>query len=264
MPTQETARPSLVGRIAAVLPDRVFVEAIALVHPRVEPEIRRVVGACPPDCVAVDVGAWYGPWTRSMSRRAREVVAFEANPNVAAVLRKTAPANAVVHQVAISDQDGATVELGVSGGRGREGRSSVEPQLHVGAERIAVPTRRLDSYGLEDVRLIKVDVEGHELAVLQGARGVLERAHPVLVVELDVRHGNIAPVMQFMADLGYRASVLSHRGWVEARTEELEDRQQAALSAGRRDGYLASAVRGWDGYVNNVVFVHADSGWQPS
>jgi len=33
------------------------------------------------------------------------------------------------------------------------------------------------------VRLAKIDVEGHELAVLQGMRRLLERDHPVLIVE---------------------------------------------------------------------------------
>ena len=254
----------MIGRIAGVLPDRVFAGLISLVHPRVEPELRRVVGACPRDGVAVDVGAWYGPWTRWLSRRVEQVVAFEANPKVATVLRETAPPNAVVHQVAVSDRDGDTVELAVSGGRGREGRSSVEPRLSVGAERIAVPTRRLDSYDLDGVRLIKIDVEGHELAVLRGARALLERDHPVLVVELDVRHDNVAPVIEFLSGLGYRSSVLSDRGWVETGSEELVGRQQAALASGHRGGYAATALRGWDGYVNNVVFVHAASGWQPT
>lgn len=265
MPREATdIRPTLIGRIAALLPDGVFAKSIAVVHPRVEPEMRRVVAACPRGGVAVDVGAWYGPWTRQMSRRVDKVVAFEANPKVATVLRRTAPANVVVHQVAVSDRDEAAVELSVSGGRGREGRSSVEPHLGVGAERITVPTRRLDSYGLEGVRLIKVDVEGHELPALRGARSLLERDHPVLVVELDVRHDNVAPVIEFLTELGYRSSILSRRGWVETGSEELVDRQQAALASGHRGGYVATALRGWDGYVNNVLFVHAASGWHPA
>jgi FkbM family methyltransferase len=142
----------LVERVAARLPDPVFARTIALVHPRVEPEMRRVIAACPRDGTAVDVGAWYGPWTRWLSRHMDAVVAFEANPKVAAVLRATAPSNAVIHAVAVSDRDGETLELAVSGGRGREGRSSVEARLAEGSERVRVPTRRLDSFDLDRVR----------------------------------------------------------------------------------------------------------------
>lgn len=250
-------------RIAGRVPDALFARAIALVHSRVEPEIRRVVASCPTDGTALDVGAWYGPWTRRLSRRVSTVVAFEANPKVAATLRRTAPSNAIVHTVAVSDRDGKTLELAVSGGRGREGRSSVEPHLSSGAERISVATSRLDSFDLKRVRLIKVDVEGHELAALHGARSLLERDHPVLVVELDVRHGNVDTVMELLESLGYRASVLSDRRWVEVGSKELVARQQTMLAAGHRSGYLASALRGSDEYVNNVVFVHPSSGWKP-
>lgn len=210
----------LLERAAAAVPDRLFVRTIALVHPRVEPEMPRVVGACPHAGTAVDVGAWYGPWTRWLSRRVQAVVAFEANPEVAAVLAATAPPNVVVHALALSDHDGGTLGLGISGRRGREGRSSVEPHLAVGSERISVPARRLDPFALDDVRMIKIDVEGHELAVLRGAQAVLERQHPVLVVELDVRHGDVGPVVELLGSLGYRGAVLSDGGWVEVGSEE--------------------------------------------
>jgi FkbM family methyltransferase len=254
----------LVERVAARLPDPVFARTIALVHPRVEPEMRRVIAACPRDGTAVDVGAWYGPWTRWLSRHMDAVVAFEANPKVAAVLRATAPSNAVIHAVAVSDRDGETLELAVSGGRGREGRSSVEARLAEGSERVRVPTRRLDSFDLDRVRMIKVDVEGHELAVLRGARELLERDHPVLVVEVDSRLGDVDPVMDWLHGCGYRSSALSGGKWFEIGSDELVHRQRSALVRARRSGYLASAFRGPNDFVNNVVFVHPDSGWQPS
>jgi FkbM family methyltransferase len=40
---------------------------------------------------------------------------------------------------------------------------------------IAVPTRRLDDYELDAVGFIKIDVEGHELAVLRGGTETIRR-----------------------------------------------------------------------------------------
>jgi FkbM family methyltransferase len=42
---------------------------------------------------------------------------------------------------------------------------------------------QLDSLGLNRLSLIKIDAEGHELQVLQGARHLLELFHPTLIVE---------------------------------------------------------------------------------
>lgn len=263
--TAQPTEPSrgLVERAAAKLPDPLFVRTIAAVHPRVEREMRRVISACPPEGTALDVGAWYGPWTRHLSRRVDSVVAFEANPIVAAVLRKTAPANAVVHPVAVSDRDDEMVELAVSGGRGQEGRSSLEPNLGEGFDHVMVPVRRLDSFEFARVRLIKIDVEGHELAVLRGAEALLERDHPVLVVELDSRNGEVGPPFGLLGEKGYAAFVLLGRRWNGVVPDELVERQRAALAKGHRDGYIASALRHQDDFVNNVIFVHPDSGWSP-
>lgn len=50
-----------------------------------------------------------------------------------------------------------------------------------GTERAEVKT--LDSLDLPDPDLVKIDVEGHETPVLDGARGMLRTAHPLVVFE---------------------------------------------------------------------------------
>ena len=48
--------------------------------------------------------------------------------------------------------------------------------------------RRLDDLALGDVGFVKIDVEGHELAVLRGAAETLQRNRPPLLVEAEERH----------------------------------------------------------------------------
>ena len=48
------------------------------------------------------------------------------------------------------------------------------------------------------VRLAKIDVEGHELPVLQGMRNLLERDHPVLIVETGAQD-----TVDLLSSLGY-------------------------------------------------------------
>ena len=69
---------TLAARLAPLLPDRLVASTARLVYPRVEPELARLDELCPPGCgTAVDVGGWYGPWTRRLARRARHVVTVE-------------------------------------------------------------------------------------------------------------------------------------------------------------------------------------------
>ena len=67
-----------------------------------------------------------------------------------------------------------------------------------------VPCYPLDTFVHDvPVSLIKVDVEGHELRVLQGAQGILTRSHPILYVEND-RIGNSPALIEFLLTVGYR------------------------------------------------------------
>jgi FkbM family methyltransferase len=67
-----------------------------------------------------------------------------------------------------------------------------------------VPCRRLDELvEPEPVALIKLDVEGYELTVLQGAHALLERNHPVLYLEND-RLESSESLIRWLLDRGYR------------------------------------------------------------
>lgn len=63
----------------------------------------------------------------------------------------------------------------------------------------------------DDVTLVKVDVEGHELRVLKGARQLLERQHPALFIEIRTRRRH-AQVTEFLSGYGYRQVGDVHAG----------------------------------------------------
>jgi len=81
------------------------------------------------------------------------------------------------------------------------GGSSVEPGSHHEPEGTLVPLKRLDDiYNGPGPSMMKLDVEGHELAVLKGARNVIERWKPAMWIEIFDFPG---PVVDFMRELGY-------------------------------------------------------------
>jgi FkbM family methyltransferase len=248
---------NVVASASRVLPDKAFCRAVAVAHRRAEPEMTAVIAACDPDGVAVDVGAWFGPWSYWLSRRVESVVAFEPNPAVAAVLDRWLGATVDVRPVALSDTAG-NGRLAISGRtRGEEGES----HLGTGDGGVPVAVSTLDAQGLERVRLLKIDVEGHELGVLEGARNTLEEWHPVVVVELESRQSDVAGAFGLLASTGFQARVFVDGRWERTGPDELVNRQRRS----RRPpgGYAGSVVRKGNGYVNNVLFVHPESTWVP-
>jgi FkbM family methyltransferase len=165
----------------------------ALLHPpRAHPA---VLAFLHPGSVAVDVGANLGEWTVPLARAvgaAGRVVALEPAPRSAAALEKTLAANgltqAEVMRCAIGDRDG-TAEFAVpvvTSARTDTGTARIGPAC-AGHESLHVPLRSLDSLaaerGLDRLDLIKIDVEGNERQVLEGAATMLERCRPILVIE---------------------------------------------------------------------------------
>ena len=257
---------SSLSRISGLVPDKLFVAAIARAHRRFEPELGRIVGCYPGGGSVLDVGAWYGPWTYWLARRARRVLAFEPNPEVASVLEKCVPGNVTIRRAAASDRTGEAVLALPGGGRGTEGRASLEG-LEDSTRNVSVQTLRIDDLDLDaldlaDLLMIKIDVEGHERAALAGSKEILERHHPLLVVEIEERHGGIDPTVDLLAGLGYHGQVLVRGGWVSLDHFDLKAHQAETLpAAAQGGGYLQIAARGGMHYINNVVFTHAETSW---
>src|SRR5689334_17914847 len=99
------ARPvtAAVSRLSALVPDGFYAGVVARTYRRYEPELRRLDDFCPRHGTALDVGAWYGPWSRALARRVEHVIAYEPNPAVATLLSRTVPPNVRVIQAAATD-----------------------------------------------------------------------------------------------------------------------------------------------------------------
>jgi len=65
-----------------------------------------------------------------------------------------------------------------------------------------VQVRRLDSYGLGACSFIKIDVEGMERQVLEGASGTIQALRPMMYIEND-RRGNSPELIELLRAMGY-------------------------------------------------------------
>ncbi len=172
-----------------------------------EPELRLLPRLCDRAAISVDVGANVGIYTWHLRRLSNSVVAFEPQPDMAGFLRRALPASVTVHQAALSDRR-VTLELRVPVDPDLSGNASVEATNSLEDKpfrTLDVACHRLDDLGLERIGFLKIDVEGHELSVLQGALATLERDQPSLLIEIEERHrpNALASTWAFLERLGY-------------------------------------------------------------
>lgn len=218
-----------------------------------EPEYYLLDHFVDPDCAAVDVGGNEGFYAGRLAQLCPRVHCFEPIPWMAADLRGKLRANVTVHEAAVSDRVGS-VELRIPyvGSVQQHGTSTISADNPLeGAERVELVSCRmttLDAAVSERVGFIKVDVEGHELAVLQGAAGLIARDRPVLLVESEKRHSPGAPedVIGFMRGLGYGGMFLVDGTWHALSGFRSEVHQKRENLVG---------VRKVGTYVNNFVFL---------
>jgi FkbM family methyltransferase len=159
---------------------------------------------------AIDVGANDGSYVHYLRRHARKVIAFEPIPSLADALRAKFRQDVEIRSIALSDRAG-TVELHmpVVDGVTVTGCSTVSPTAsatYPDHRAIEVPMATLDSSYEGDVGFIKIDVEGHEQAVLDGAVQTIRRCRPRMLVEIDERlsPGGLARAKAYFRDLDYR------------------------------------------------------------
>lgn len=180
-----------------------------------EPEIALVPYLCDREHTSLDLGANFGAYTCLMSRYSRICHAFEPLPMLARTLRTGyRRANVVVHQVALSNCSG---HARIRAPRADIGFSTIEPTNvlhgkvidHSRIDEFEVKTCCLDDYGFDDVGFVKMDVEGHEAAVLHGGRHLFETCRPSILVEIEDRHcpGGAGAVFEFLLPLNYSAYV---------------------------------------------------------
>jgi FkbM family methyltransferase len=155
-------------------------------EPHVEATLDRLLG---PGDVFVDVGANVGYHTVRAARTVGpngRVVAVEANPENARLIAHTIELNGITNielvPVALSGQRGHVVfgtHVGSNGG-------FLDAATSASGRGTLVPTFPLDDLGLERVSVVKIDVEGAEALVVDGATDTIRRDRPSFVMEFSM------------------------------------------------------------------------------
>lgn len=160
---------------------------------------RQMMRLLPPGGCVVDVGANVGFWAVQCAQAVGpggHVYAFEPNPwaikrllqNVRLNQRLGPLGEVEVIGAAVGDREG-WAELMASDLAAQASQASLYPPDELketkGIQKVAVPVTRLDGVVKRPVHLLKIDVEGHEMAVLRGAENLFRTTPPdYLVIEI--------------------------------------------------------------------------------
>jgi FkbM family methyltransferase len=162
---------------------------------------------------AVDVGANFGCWTLPLAKVSHSVVAIEPQDSVYALLERSVAANRLsnvrlyrhaagsyphVTQIPMLD-----IETSYNFGGVQVGKSYYDSDT----EFIKVEPLDVTVMG-ERVSFIKIDVEGHEKEVLEGAEHIIRVCRPILFVERDHPDTDQEALREQIEGMGYALDIL--------------------------------------------------------
>ena len=139
---------------------------------------RRSIELCNKRDVALDIGANVGLWSRDLVKSFSRVIAFEP----VALFRECLESNVTgenfeVRPIALGDQNTMGTMIITED---NSGSTHLDPDT-IGTGNIQVV--RLDNLNFHDISYIKVDCEGYEYRILQGAEQTIRHCRPIVVIE---------------------------------------------------------------------------------
>ena len=178
-----------------------------------------------PNSIFLDVGANIGYMTSvaigrlaSFPHSTGRTIAYEPHPEIYASLQQNVErwrahadrTQITLHQIALSDRNGSTVLSIPVDFAGNQGLAQVvhatADDRHtddVNVDRLAIECQRLDDCFANDViNLMKIDVEGHELAVFKGALKCLTE-HRIYHIIFEAHDGYPSALTDLLESYGY-------------------------------------------------------------
>jgi|TARA_B100000287_G_scaffold244341_1_gene229776 FkbM family methyltransferase len=158
----------------------------------------------------LDIGAATGMYASHFAQHSKSVICFEAVYPVYQQLEKLKQkhGNIITHNFAVSDFEGIS-DFYVDDKR----LSNSSFQNLVEGQKIEVETITIDGMKLDNVGFMKIDVEGVELDVLNGASQTIDKFKPTCMVEIYEKFNKypVETTFDFFFNRGYRC-FYNHKG----------------------------------------------------
>lgn len=156
--------------------------------------------------IAIDGGANIGTWSYRLSNHFKKVYAFELAPDTYKCLCNNVKYWQIDKQVETANQaiSNKQTYVGVANGTSKHPRSGGR---HIQGQG-NIPTIMLDDLDLPNLGFLKLDLEGHEAKALEGARHILSKFKPVVLIEnkpkLAKRYKHNLSAVNILTEMGAR------------------------------------------------------------
>ena len=159
----------------------------------------------------MDIGANVGLWSRDLVKNFTKVIAFEPVGLFRECLEKNVIGdNFFISPMALGDQDSQGTMIITEE---NSGHSHLDPNsMGIGDVQIV----RIDTLNLQGVDYIKIDCEGYEYRVLQGAEQTVKRCRPVMVIEQK-------PHDAYSKEYGQFAAIALLESWGMVKLDQIRD-----------------------------------------
>lgn len=190
------------------LPFRYFGQKIVLA---LEPEMKLLPDLIPANKVSIDIGANKGIYAYPLSKISRHVFCFEPISELCEYISNYESNKITVYNVGLSDKVG-DLHLNIP----KKNNSLVTTRASFintseSFEQRKVSVHKLDDYDFKDIGFIKIDVEGVEENVINGAINTIRACRPVMLVEVVVKQYDFKRCSEFISNIiqmGYVPMVL--------------------------------------------------------
>lgn len=203
------------------------------------------------DDLVIDIGGNRGVYAYKLWKLGTRVEVFEPNPICYRLLEAWAcgKPSVNIHTVALSNHAGtANLHIPIDeSGVEHDASASIENSDFEHSRDQPVSLQTLDRYEFKNVSFIKIDVEGHEYDVIEGAASLLASFKPALLVEIEQRHNGrlIDEVFGKILGFGYQGFFM---------------RKDKLTLLKNFDHSLHQSMESFGGskkdYINNFLFLH--------
>ena len=175
-----------------------------------------------PGTDSIDVGVYRGVYSYEMSKYSKKVHSFEPNPLIFKYINKNLKKisnNIDLYNFALSNENKVS-NLRIPIRDKKMNKENYEEHYLMGRatvhelnnfqdyEKFEITLKKIDDFNFDnEISFMKIDVEGHEIEVIEGGKLFIKKNKPVLLVEIEERHSkkNIHHSIDYINGLGYNS-----------------------------------------------------------
>ena len=154
---------------------------------------------------AIDIGCNKGLFSYALSKQSKikKIYSFEPNKFILNDLKNYNCKNIKIFNYALSNKDkNKNLIIPYYNSLELDGLATLE-------KKIFLNTKKLDNFNFKNISFIKIDVEGHEISLLNGAKKIFTANKPNCLIE--IKKGNLFKVKKFFKSVDKKYKCISKK-----------------------------------------------------